>query len=54
MTSDNNKFILYGGPEPDNIGEGCKSLGEFLIKKLTENGDRVALVSSVWVSYRLQ
>lgn len=43
--ADNHKYILFGGPEPGNVGEGCKSLGEYLIKKLKEFGDKVAIVS---------
>lgn len=43
--SDNKNYILYGGEEPGDVGEGCKSLGEFLLKKLREHGDKVAFVS---------
>lgn len=38
------KYVLYGGPQRDNFEEGTKSLGEFIIKKLIEHGDKVALV----------
>jgi 4-coumarate--CoA ligase len=45
--NDNNKFIFYGGPEPDNIGDGCRSIGEFFLKQMTQHGDKVALISGV-------
>lgn len=49
--SDNKNYILYGGEEPGDVGEGCKSLGEFLLKKLREHGDKVAFVSRtrIWL-----
>jgi 4-coumarate--CoA ligase len=47
VTSDDEKYILYGGPDPDNIGDGCRSIGEFLLKQLLRNGDTVALIDGV-------
>lgn len=41
-----NKNIVYGGPDPPNVGEGTKSLGEFLIKRMKEFGDEIAFVSN--------
>lgn len=35
--------ILYGGPEPEFIGK-IKSLGGFILEKLTENDGRDGLV----------
>lgn len=45
LISNEERFTLYGGPEPENMHENTKSLGEFIIKRLTQNGDKVALVS---------
>lgn len=41
------KYVLYGGPQRENLSEGTKSFGEFLIKRLSENGNKVALVNAV-------
>lgn len=41
------KYVLYGGPERDDVDEGTRSIGEFLMKRLAEHGDKVALVSSI-------
>jgi 4-coumarate--CoA ligase len=45
--NDKNKYIFYGGPEPDDIGDGCRSLGEFFLKQLNKHGNKVALISGV-------
>lgn len=45
MGDDNDKNILYGGPEPPLIDEDSKSLGEVILKKLNINGDSVIFVS---------
>lgn len=45
MGDDNEKNILYGGPEPSLIDEESKSLGEVILKKLAINGNDVIFVS---------
>lgn len=45
MGDDNDKNILYGGPEPPLIDDDSKSLGEVILKKLNSNGDSVMFVS---------
>lgn len=45
----NNSRILYGGFEgkDDEICENATSLGELLLRKFSEAGDKVLLVGSV-------
>lgn len=50
MGDDNDKNILYGGPEPPLIDEDSKSLGEVILKKLNINGDSVMFVSINYTS----
>jgi 4-coumarate--CoA ligase len=47
MSSDDEKYVIYGGPDPDNVGDGCRSLGEYLLKQLLIHGDKVALIDGV-------
>lgn len=42
---DNEKNILYGGPDPPLIDAESKSLGEVILKKLSTNGNEVVFVS---------
>lgn len=42
---DNEKNILYGGPEPPLIDEESKSLGEVILKRLALDGGDVMFVS---------
>lgn len=39
------KNILYGGPEPPLFDDESKSFGEALLKKLQSNGDQTIFVS---------
>lgn len=43
--SDNEKNILYGGPEPPLIDDESKSLGEVILKRLAVNDNDVIFVS---------
>ena len=36
--------VWYGGPEPPNLTEGTKSLGELCIKRLKEQGNTIKAV----------
>lgn len=46
MSKTNNvENILYGGPDPPLIDEDSKSLGEVILKKLTDNGNDAMFVS---------
>jgi non-ribosomal peptide synthetase component F len=47
MVNDNEKYIIYGGPDPENMGAGCRSVGELFLKQLMMHGERVALVDGV-------
>lgn len=49
--SGSSKYILSGAPLPDNYTEGCQSFGEFILKRLKENGDSVVLVSRIYVDF---
>lgn len=44
VTIDPRTNILNGGPEVEGYDDGCSSLGELIIKRLTEQGDQVLLV----------
>lgn len=37
--------ILHGQPDPENLTNDTKSLGEFCIKQLEKHGDTVLVVS---------
>lgn len=37
--------ILHGGPDPENYDDGCSSLGQLYIKRLTQYGNKVLLVN---------
>lgn len=43
MTNDQ-KNILYGGPEPPNFTDGTQSLGELCLKRFSERANTVVLV----------
>jgi 4-coumarate--CoA ligase len=47
MIDDQEKNVLYGGPDPDNIGDGCRSIGEFFLKQMAKHGDKVAMVDGI-------
>ncbi|XP_055616636.1 uncharacterized protein LOC129762426 [Toxorhynchites rutilus septentrionalis] len=51
MTSgDESRFIISGGPAPQNITEGCGSLGAFLRNRMRCNGNEVAVIDGVYGS----
>lgn len=39
------KFVLYGGPDPNPPSSKLTSLGEFVLQRLGDHGDKIALVS---------
>ncbi|XP_053671259.1 uncharacterized protein LOC128721490 [Anopheles nili] len=41
------RFVLYGGDLRNSIEDGCRSLGELILKRLHRNGDEVALIDGV-------
>ncbi|XP_035774716.1 luciferin 4-monooxygenase-like [Anopheles albimanus] len=41
------RFVVYGGDLRNSIEDGCRSLGELVIKRLYHNGTDVALVDGV-------
>ncbi|XP_058811880.1 uncharacterized protein LOC131676664 [Topomyia yanbarensis] len=43
-----NRFIISGGPEPQNITEGCGSLGAFLRNRMRINGNDVAIIDGIY------
>lgn len=47
MGDDNEKNILYGGPDPPLIDPEARSLGEVILKKLTVNENDVIFVSKL-------
>lgn len=49
MSETKEENVLYGGPNPPLIDTESKSLGEIILKKLTENGDNVIVVSETTV-----
>lgn len=44
IMSVNEDNVWSGGPEPSNIEEGTKSLGELCLKRFKEQGDVIKLV----------
>uniref|UniRef100_A0AAG5CNP2 Luciferin 4-monooxygenase n=1 Tax=Anopheles atroparvus TaxID=41427 RepID=A0AAG5CNP2_ANOAO len=46
-TAASEHFVLYGGDLQKSIEDGCRSLGELVVKRLYRNGDKVALVDGV-------
>lgn len=40
----NEDNVWNGGPEPSNLTEGTKSLGELCLKRLKEQGDVIKMV----------
>lgn len=46
IMSVNEENIWNGGPEPSNLAEGTKSLGELCLKRFKEQGDVVKMVCS--------
>lgn len=45
VTIDPRTNILSGGPDYENYDDGCSSLGELIIKRLTEQRDQILLVN---------
>ncbi len=43
--SEMDQFVLKGEADYEELGEGCKSLGELILKKLTDGGNNVIFVS---------
>ncbi|XP_062537176.1 luciferin 4-monooxygenase-like [Armigeres subalbatus] len=43
----NDPNVIYGGPLPAAYNRGCRSLGELIIKELSREPDKVALVNGV-------
>lgn len=39
------KYILSGPPDPENITDGCQSLGEFILHRISQYGDSICHVS---------
>ncbi|XP_055531065.1 uncharacterized protein LOC129721953 [Wyeomyia smithii] len=48
LENDTNKYIISGGPEPQNIAEGCGSLGAFVRNRMRLNGNDVAVIDGVY------
>lgn len=46
ITLDEKTYILSGGPDPENYDDGCSSLGQLIIKRLKEIGDKILLVTT--------
>lgn len=40
------KFILSGPPDPVDITEGTRSLGEFILHRISQYGDSICHVSA--------
>lgn len=38
--------VLFGGPDPDNIDDGTRSLGEFILHRISQYGNSICHVSS--------
>lgn len=49
-TRDDERFILYGGPDPRELLQD-RSLGEMIVKELRKQPDNVGLVS--WLEIRV-
>lgn len=43
-SKDESRFIISGGPEPQNITEGFGSMGAFVRNRMRRNGNDVAVV----------
>lgn len=43
---DDSRFIVSGGPVPQNVTEGHGSLGSYLRNRMQRNGNDVGLVST--------
>lgn len=43
MSEDKN--VLYGGPDPNPPSDKLTSLGEFVLQRLSDHGDKIAFVS---------
>lgn len=50
MESDKNN-IVFGGPGPENITEGAKSLGEFLLNRLKRHKDDNTIIVSARMTH---
>ncbi|XP_055590282.1 luciferin 4-monooxygenase-like [Uranotaenia lowii] len=44
-SDDGDPNIIYGGPLPSDFNRGCNSLGEFILRQLSEDLQKVALIS---------
>ncbi|XP_058449941.1 uncharacterized protein LOC131429669 [Malaya genurostris] len=45
---ENSQYIISGGPVPENLTEGCGSLGAFLRNRLRLNGNDVAVIDGIY------
>lgn len=46
-STDDAKWIINGGPEPTNILEGARSLGELCFNRFTRQGSKIILVQKM-------
>lgn len=44
--NDQSSNIISGGPDPENYDDGCSSLGQLFIKRLTEHGKKILMVNT--------
>lgn len=44
MAEENNKYILYGGPVDEDPAGVVRSMGEYIIRGMTEQIDRIQWV----------
>lgn len=42
-------FVLYGGPLPAKMDDDSEELGEIILKKFDEHGDKVIYVSNPYL-----
>ncbi|KAL1399115.1 hypothetical protein pipiens_008466 [Culex pipiens pipiens] len=47
-SKDESRFIISGGPEPQNITEGFGSMGAFVRNRMRRNGNDVAVIDGVY------
>lgn len=47
MSEDKN--VLYGGPDPNPPSSKLTSLGEYVLQRLGDHGDKIAFVSTIKV-----
>lgn len=41
------QYVFYGGSTDESVEDGCRSLGELILKRLRENGDDVAFIDGI-------